>query len=109
MRNGIYTAAKDESTPHTLVVVCDNEASEYTVSWYGDLAIWEMWKSTRENVDVSGYADNEYPDMLADMLNMPWDAIYVDFYESDLDHLPESREELREFLGWWEETFSEQE
>lgn len=107
MRNGIYTIAPANQVPHIMFVVCDNSAKRYNVSWYGNLAMWEIWETLHEAVDVSDYADNEYPEMLADMIDVGWSEVYVDFYEYDLDHLPETHEELDELVAWWKETFNE--
>lgn len=105
MRNGIYTAKpRDEMAPHIIIEVHDNIAFPWSVHWYGDLAEWEILPyhiSEGQGVDVSGYDDNEYPEMIADMVQVYWDEVYVDHYDAELGDNPSAQD----VLNWWIQNF----
>ena len=106
MKDGFYTAKTENSAPHFIIAVHDNQAIPYSISWYGDLGQWEIYSyreagRNSEIVDVSSFSDNEYPEMIANIIHVYWDEVYVDKYEVDFVDAP-SPEEV---LEWWEENF----
>lgn len=105
MKDGFYTAKAENSAPHFIIAVHDDQAIPYSISWYGDLGEWEIYPyheaSIGERVDVSPFSDNEYPEMIASIIHVYWDEVYVDKYEIDFTEIP-SPEEV---LEWWKENF----
>ena len=77
--NGAYVLAKH----NYIVIVIDDMAVGYSISWYGDLAEWEIYGYTDEAVDVSGCSG--IPNMISCAFGLHWEPYEdeVEFYPAD--------------------------